>query len=305
MSAYSNTLILQIVTGVLIVIRIIDNRISQDGSIKYLIAGDMNSCFEAIIFPDSLYNKKSICISTQFGCKRQCVFCATGYSRYEGNLSCAEMKDTVLLIMKDCKVSHKDIALVALMGMGEPLDNYANTKEFLINGKSQLHIERYALSTIGIPDKIRLLADESVEVDLSISLHFADDEMRHQYMPGTLGYEIDDIHDACLYFYNKNKKNDEKVRINYMLMNGINDDLKFANMLQSKFSKDFFKIVILSYNVIKEYILNLKPSESTVQKWYKFFTKEGYEVVIRKSSGQDICGGCGQLKGQLNRHKLD
>lgn len=298
---------LSVAKGVgIIMIRIIDKIISHDGSVKYLIMGNLNSSYEAIIFPDSLYKKKSICISTQYGCKMGCVFCATGYSGYQGDLSCEEMIDTVLLILDDSQISREDIALVALMGMGEPLDNYDNTKEFLTRSKSQLRLERYALSTIGIPEKIRLLAQTGVEVDLSISIHFAYDELRHQYMPGTKPYKITDIRDACVDFYKHNAmRSDEKVRINYMIMKGINDDLKYADALKNQFSRDFFKIVILSYNEIEEYSQNLRPCESTVQEWQTYFLHNEYEVVIRKSSGRDICGGCGQLKGKLNRNNLN
>lgn len=281
-------------------VQIIDKKTSKDGSIKYLMIGNLASYYEAVVYLSPYSNKKAICISTQYGCKRQCVFCATGYTGFEGNISYKEMEDTVLLIMDDCKISHKEVELVNLMGMGEPLDNYDNVKEFLLNSRLQLCIERYALSTIGIPEKICMLADAGVNVDFTISLHFADDEIRHQYMPGTRGYKIDDIHDACIYFYNRSpQKADKNIRINYMLMKGINDDLKYADILQNRFSNKYFRINILSYNEIEEYASGLRPDDCTVQKWHDFFVNNGYEAVIRYSLGRDICGGCGQLRGKL------
>lgn len=204
-------------------ITIEEKRVSRDGSTKYLLqVDDSNDHFEAIAFQtdSASSNKYSICISTQVGCKMNCAFCATARIGYVRNLTAEHMLESVNKIVADMKISLNELYYIALMGMGEPLDNYLEIIKFL-DLAHQNGFHRISLSSVGIPSKILSLAKVENPPTLFISLHFTQDEVRQRYMPAVKNYPIRDLNAACEKYYDETfVKTKEKIRLSYLLLKG-------------------------------------------------------------------------------------
>ncbi len=284
-------------------ISIEDRQVAADGSIKYLLCADESSnLFEAVVFKLG-NNKFTVCISTQIGCKMHCSFCATAHIGYKRNLTAEEMMSGLDIILEDMKIAKSELRYVALMGMGEPLDNYSETVKFLDIAHSS-GIEHVSLSTVGVPAKIVALAQVAHPPTLFVSLHFTSDDVRQWYMPAAGRYSIREVLDACRAYYQIASLATGKVRVSYLLLKGINDGVEDAKRLCEMLSPQIFKINLLRYNV-NEFSNYLCSSEDTVNSFIDTVRERGFEISYRPSKGTEISGGCGQLVGkkQIERKK--
>ena len=280
-------------------IKIIQKRTSSDSSVKYLFQTQDNLFFESIIFIREKQNgcKYTMCVSSQVGCKMQCAFCATSYLGYKKNLTDQEMLECVKLVMKDTGLSASDFSYVALMGMGEPLDNYQNIICFIEN-VHKIGLQKVSLSTVGIPQKIVELSSIEYPPELFISLHFVTEDMRKKYMPAARKISISEIDEACKYYYSVTQnKNCGKVKLSYMLMSGINDSIEDAEILCRRFDSSIYKINLLSYNQ-HQYADFVSPSQEQINAFVQKIHSNGFDIEYRRSLGSDIAGGCGQMVGK-------
>lgn len=280
---------------------------SVDGSTKYLFndGENENQNFEALYFyPIDNVPKSSICISTQVGCAVGCAFCATGKLGLRRNLKSSEMIDVINKILEDEKKEGeniKNLDSIALMGMGEPLHNYNEIKEFYHKVVEELSVKHISLSTSGITDNIIKLADDDTNYNLLFSLHSPFNDERSKLMPINKRYPLKDVIKACEYYYHKKQKNalGLKIKASYLLLKDFNDSDKHIEELIKILDKDVFKVQILLYNE-NEKLPFKRPSLERAKEFERKLNEYGLETKISISKGQDIAGACGQMAGRKN-----
>ena len=278
------------VTGV----EIIKKLISRDGTVKYLFALGDGNVVEGVLMRYKYGN--TLCISTQVGCRMGCAFCASGIDGLIRNLTAGEILGEVLEVNRDegGTPEKRAVTNVVLMGSGESLDNYDNVTSFLrlLNDKEGLNISErnVSLSTCGITDNIKRLADDGFSVTLTISLHAADDETRKRIMPTANKYKIADIVSAAKYYFEKTGR---RYIFEYSLIKGVNDGKD--NMLAlAKLLKGLpCHVNLIRLNYVKE--KGLKGSDNA-EEMKKILENEGISATVRRTMGSDIDGACGQLR---------
>ena len=282
---------------------------SVDGSSKYLF-NDGNSekgNFEALYFyPVDNVEKSSICISTQIGCAVGCAFCATGRLGLTRNLKSAEMIEAINKILEDEKNDGEDIEKldsIALMGMGEPLHNYNEVREFYHQAMKLFNVRHISLSTSGVTDNIIKLADDDTNFNLLFSLHSPFNEERDKLIPINKKYPLADFIKACEYYYNKKQKDslNLKIKASYLLMKDFNDTDRHVKELIKILDKDIFKVQILLYNENEDLPFK-RPSIEKAREFERKLNESGLETKISISKGQDIAGACGQMAGKRNKN---
>jgi 23S rRNA (adenine2503-C2)-methyltransferase len=269
---------------------------SVDKTIKFLFRLHDGEQIEGVLIPSQ--ERVTACLSSQVGCALKCAFCATGQSGFTRNLLFWEIIDQHIL-MNQCAVETYGVPIsnIVLMGMGEPLLNYAHVLraiEILTSpsGK-ELSPSRITLSTVGITSGIRRLADDGFKANLAVSIHSADDEKRSQLIPVNQANSISELQGALRYYVEKRK---QRITIEYILLQNINDSLDDAEKL-CRFCKAFpVKINIIEYNSTEtEYKPSLPEKKSA---FIANLESKNLIVNVRRSRGKDIAAACGQLIGK-------
>ncbi|MGN1050798.1 MAG: 23S rRNA (adenine(2503)-C(2))-methyltransferase RlmN [Acutalibacteraceae bacterium] len=262
-----------------------------DKTVKYLFRFKDMECVESVVM--KYRYGYTICISTQVGCKMGCTFCATGRGGFKRNLLPGEMLSQIETAQKDLGIR---IGNVVLMGMGEPLDNYSNVLKFLkiVKDENSLNIgmRHITLSTCGIVPKIYLLADENLQITLSISLHAPNDKDRSKTMPVNDVYSIEELIKACKYYI---KKTGRRISFEYALIKDVNDSDQKAHELSLLLKDMLCHVNLIPVNEVKEtgYI---KSSIKRQQAFADILQKSGIPATIRRTLGSDINASCGQLR---------
>jgi len=242
----------------------------------------------------------SACISCQIGCQMGCRFCATGSAGFKRNLTIEEITDQVLFWIQQLKKKNKKLSTIVYMGMGEPFNNWKNVSESIRiitdNDLFGFGSRSISVSTSGITEGILKLADEFPQVNLAVSLHFADDKKRSHYMPVNKKNDLDKLREALQKYFQKTKR---KVFIEYILLENINDSKEDAKNL-SNYLKLIGNAQLLHVNLIRYNTTSagLKPSSKNRTHIFKEALKKNHiNATIRKSLGEEIKGACGQLAG--------
>ncbi len=265
---------------------------------KYLFESNDGKKIESVIIPDEKRN--TLCISTQVGCPLDCKFCATGLMGYKRNLTTAEIVDQYLLAAKD--YGKENITNIVYMGMGEPLLNFKNTlnslKIFTHELNKVLSKNRITLSTAGIPQKIKELADSGLKVKLALSLHSCFEEIRTRIMPINKKYSLQQNLDACRYYADKT---DTLITFEYTMFKDLNDRKEDINVLVKLTNKIPSKINVIPFNDIKHMDpegISAELSPTPMDRIYDFveeLRKRNVTVMLRDTQGDDIVAACGQL----------
>jgi len=271
---------------------------SKDGTIKYAFTLHDNEMVEGVIIPAE--DRSTACISTQVGCSLRCTFCATGTIRNKRDLTFGEIYDQVLFLNKESEKRFGfPLTNVVVMGMGEPLLNYDNVLkalDMLISPDGMaMSPRRITLSTAGIADKIKRLADDNVKFNLAISLHTANNAKRMSIMPVNKSNPLPDLAEALRYFH---KITGTRITYEYLLLGGFNDSVNDAKELAAFCRITPCKINLIEYNPV-ETLNYQKSSPEAVQNFADFLEGRNMVVNIRKSRGQDIDAACGQLANKL------
>ncbi|BCJ95283.1 putative dual-specificity RNA methyltransferase RlmN [Anaerocolumna cellulosilytica] len=239
------------------------------------------------------HHGNSVCISSQVGCKMGCKFCASTLNGFERNLTTGEMLDQIYKIQK---ISGERVSNVVVMGTGEPLDNLENLIKFIhiISDEKGLNISQrnITVSTCGLVDKIKELAEEELQITLALSLHAPNDTVRRELMPIALRYDLDTVLAACEYYY---KKTGRRLTFEYSLVEGVNDLSEYAKELAGRLKGMNCHVNLIPVNPIKE--RNYRQSQAkNIQNFKNILEKYRINVTIRREMGTDIDAACGQLR---------
>lgn len=279
--------------------KIIKKFLSKDGTQKFIV-----QFFDGKIVECVLMKYKygySLCLSTQVGCRMGCKFCASTLNGLERNLSAGELFGQVLLINKELGGSRKErkITNLVLMGSGEPLDNYENVLKFLhlVSSEKGLNISErnISLSTCGIVPKIYELADEKLNITLTISLHATTDEKRAEIMPIANKYKIAEILEACKVYFEKTNR---KIYFEYTLVKGVNDSDEDIKRLAHLLNGLMCHVNIIPLNEVKERSLK-GTGRAFAYDFCEKLNKAGVSATVRRTMGEDIEGACGQLRNKI------
>ncbi len=269
-----------------------------DGTQKYLLRLKDNNCVEAVLMKYKYGN--SVCISTQVGCRMGCKFCASTLAGLVRSLEPSEMLDEIYTVTRD---SGQRVSNVVLMGIGEPFDNYDNVMKFLHILSSpegyNLSLRHLSLSTCGLVDRIYQLAEEKVGLTLSISLHAPNDEIRSQTMPINKRYPIDELLEACRYYFNKTGR---RISFEYALIEGVNDEVRHANELADRLRGMSAHVNLIPVNPVKERGFK-RGSRQRIEAFQKALETRGVNATIRRELGADINAACGQLRREYDQQR--
>ena len=263
---------------------------------KYLFELYDGNLIEAVLMKHDYGN--SICVSSQVGCNMGCNFCESGRLKKRRNLQVSELVLQIFSVEEDIneRISH-----VVLMGIGEPFDNYDNIMNFIkiINDPKGINIgiRHITVSTCGIVPKIKEFAMEKAGVNLAISLHAPNNEIRDKLMPINKVYNIDDIMEAVKYYI---KQTNRRVTFEYILLDGINDDESCALQLV-KLLKGFNCYVnLIPYNETSN-LSYKKSNKMTINKFYDILKMNNINVTIRREFGSKVKAACGQLRSTIEK----
>lgn len=260
---------------------------------KYLFELKDGEHIEAVLMKHDYGN--SICVSSQVGCNMGCKFCESGRRKKVRNLETYEMVQQILLIEAELgiRISH-----VVVMGIGEPFDNYDNLIKFLkiINHPKGLAIgsRHITVSTCGIVPKIEEFSNLELQINLAISLHAPNNEIRNQIMPINKVYPLEILMEALKKYLQKTNR---RVTFEYILLNDINDSDECAKQLANLVKKMNCYINLIPYNETNN--LNFKRSKTIqIMRFYDILKKNNVNVTIRREFGSKISAACGQLRSK-------
>lgn len=267
-----------------------------DNTVKYLYRLKDGNCVEGVLM--SYKHGDSLCISTQVGCKMGCAFCASTIAGFARNLTPSEM---LLQLYEAEKASGRTVSSMVLMGIGEPLDNYENLLSFLdiLTHKDghNMSLRHVSVSTCGLVDKIRELAPKRYGLSLSISLHAVDNERRSELMPIAKRYNIDELMDACRYYFDQTGR---RIYFEYAAIAGVNDTQEDAMRLAQLLKGLICHVNIIPINEVTE--RSFKPSPHAYE-FAKKLRELGLTATVRRTLGADINAACGQLRRESIEQK--
>ncbi len=268
----------------------------KDGTIKYLWQLGDGNCVETVLM--RYHHGNSVCISSEVGCAMGCAFCASTKGGLVRRLAPSEMVDQVLFASLD---SGLEISNIVLMGIGEPLDNYDTVLRFLelINSPDGMNIgmRHISLSTCGLVDKIERLAEEKLQLTLSVSLHAPLDEIRTSIMPVNKKYNVDTLLAACQAYFQKTGR---RISFEYAMIRDVNDSVEIAEVLAKKLHGIAAHVNLIPLNNIEE--SPLKPStRKAVLEFQQTLERHGVPATVRRTLGSDIDASCGQLRRKYEK----
>ena len=270
---------------------------SSDGqTTKLLLQLEDGETIELVVMRYAKRN--TACISTQVGCAMGCQFCATGQSGFRRDLTTAEIVGQVLTAARLLQSESERLSNIVFMGMGEPLVNYAATLHSIrsLNDARGLSLgaRSFTISTVGIVPGIERLSREKLQINLAVSLHSVDDDLRNVLVPANRRYPVVDVIRACKSYVEKTHR---RVTFEIALIDGINDSDGQARQIADTLRGLLCHVNVISFNPIPDSTWHAS-SGNRVQSFAHVIESAGIPVTIRQSRGADIQAGCGQLKAQ-------
>ncbi len=267
-----------------------------DGTVKYLWRLWDGNCIETVLM--RYQHGNTVCISCEVGCAMGCAFCASTVGGLVRRLTPSEMLDQVLFTQLD---SGMPISNIVLMGIGEPLDNYNTVLRFLelVNSPQGLHIgmRHISLSTCGLVKGMEKLAEEDLQLTLSVSLHAPDDETRSKIMPVNRSVGVEALLTACRRYFEKTGR---RISFEYAMIDGVNDADWQADLLARQLKGMPSHVNLIPLNEVSD--SPLKPSPR-VRQFQNRLEAQGINVTVRRKLGGDIDASCGQLRRKTLTNK--
>lgn len=283
-------------------LELVQKQESKDGTIKFLfqLEDDEGHKVESVLipdfYPDGAANRLTVCVSSQVGCVFGCSFCATGNMGFFRSLTHGEIVDQVQYIDELAQEKFgKGVTNIVYMGMGEPLHNYkavVNSASIITDELGlDLSPRRITVSTVGLTKQIKQLADERQPFNLAISLHAANDEKRDEIMPINSSMNLEQLAEAVKYYYRKLHR---PITYEYLLFDDFNDSPEDARQLADIVQWVPSKVNIIMYNNVAGVTLK-RARENKLDKFMQELVKRDVTATVRRSRGDDIDAGCGQL----------
>ena len=270
---------------------IIKKQESSDGTKKYLFDVLDGNAIETVLM--QYHHGKTVCVSSQIGCKMGCKFCASTGIKFIRDLTPGEIVEQILAVEQDI---NDRISNIVFMGIGEPLDNYDNVIKAIkiLNNQKGLNIgtRHISLSTSGLVPRIYDLANENIQCTLSISLHATTDEKRSSMMPVNNRYNIEELMKACKDYI---KITNKRISFEYALAKDNNDNLEDAKRLVKLLKGMICHVNLIPINKIENGQYS-KSTNENILKFRDYLNENGIVATIRRELGSDIDAACGQLR---------
>ena len=275
---------------------------SSDGTIKFVMGLRGGQEVETVWIPEK--DRRTLCVSSQVGCALDCSFCSTAQQGFNRNLSVAEIIGQVWRVAQIIgsygDTGDKPVTNVVMMGMGEPLLNLNNVvpaMELMLEDFGfGLSKRRVTLSTSGVVPALDLLRDK-IDVALAISLHAPNNELRNELVPVNRKYPMEEFLAASRRYVANSKAND-KVTVEYVMLDGVNDSMEQAHELAQALKDTPSKINLIPFNPYPGSPYK-RSSNSRIDRFNKVLQEYGFTVIVRKTRGDDIDAACGQLVGDV------
>lgn len=258
---------------------------------KYLFKLSDDNKIEAVLMRHDYGN--SLCVSTEVGCNMGCAFCESGRLKKVRALTSAEMVEQILFIEENLNIR---ITHVVLMGIGEPFDNYDNVMDFIriINNPKgiELGARHITISTCGIVPKIKEFMNENLQVNLAISLHAPNNQLRNQLMPINKAYPLEVLIPTLKEYVNVTNR---RLTFEYIMLSGINDKVECAEELAELLKGINCYVNLIPYNETSHFEFK-RSSNEQVMRFYDILKKKGIGVTVRREFGSKVMAACGQLR---------
>ncbi len=267
--------------------------IASDETRKYLLQLRDGLIVETVGIPTA--KRLTVCVSSQVGCPMACDFCATGKGGFSRNLQAYEIIDQVLTVQEDFKrrVSH-----VVFMGMGEPILNLEEVVKAvkILNQDVEIGQRSLTISTVGLPGKIRQLAQQKLQITFAVSLHASNQKLREKLIPSARRYPLEKLLQECREYVQITKR---RVSFEYILLAEVNDLPENALELAKHLRGFQTHVNLIPYNPISE-VDYQRPSKFRIQRFMDLLKQENIQTSIRYSRGLEANAACGQLRAYYN-----
>lgn len=274
---------------------------SADGTVKYLFQLPDKHMIETVLMRQEY--GLSVCVTTQVGCNIGCTFCASGILKKQRDLTAGEIVAQIMMVQHYFDQRHQGerVSHIVVMGIGEPFDNYRNLMKFLtiVNDAKGLAIgaRHITVSTSGLVPQIKAFAKEPLQINLAISLHAPNNDVRSAIMKINNTFPLEKLMDAVdEYLATTNRR----ITFEYIMLSGVNDQVEHARELAAllKDKKKLTYVNLIPYNPVSEHDQYSRSSKQAVLAFYDTLKKSGVNCVIRKEHGTDIDAACGQLRSK-------
>ncbi|SFD66501.1 23S rRNA m(2)A-2503 methyltransferase [Lentibacillus persicus] len=274
---------------------------SEDGTIKYLFRLSDGNLVETVLMRFNY--GLSVCVTTQVGCNIGCSFCASGLLRKNRDLTSGEIVEQIMNVQKDMDIKDQDerVSHIVVMGIGEPFDNFNNLMGFInvVNHDAGLNIgaRHITVSTSGLAHKIYEWADTGTQVNLAISLHAPNNELRTSIMKINRAFPIEKLMKAVDYYLERVNR---RITYEYIMLKGVNDHKEDAEELIELLSdkRHLSYVNLIPYNTVSEHDQYQRSDSSTIQAFYETLKENGLNCGVRWENGADIDAACGQLRSK-------
>lgn len=262
---------------------------------KLLLRLSDGQMIETVIIPAPKRGTNTVCISSQVGCVFGCAFCASGQKGVIRNLSAGEIVGQVMAVARELGERPNN---VVYMGIGEPFDNYDEVMKSIriLNHPAGLNIgaRKITVSTCGVVPGIQRFSEEGLQVELSVSLHAPDSEVRSEIMPVNETWPMDELLDACRAY---TRKTNRIITFEYTLIKGINDSPEQARELVRRLRRFPCRVNLIPLSPVEEFD-GERPSSESMKQFFETLEKAGINTTLRDSKGKDLKAACGQLRAQ-------
>ncbi|AOZ93042.1 23S rRNA (adenine(2503)-C(2))-methyltransferase RlmN [Paenibacillus crassostreae] len=281
---------------------------SSDGTIKFLFKLQDGNLIETVLMRQKY--GLAVCVTTQVGCNIGCSFCASGLIKKSRDLTSGEIVEQIMKAQQhlDHALQDEKVTHVVVMGIGEPFDNFVHLVNFLQVIKDQkglaIGAKRITVSTSGLPDKIREFTDADLQVNLAISIHAPNNELRTQIMKINRAYPIEILMQAVEYYLSKTNR---RIMFEYILLKDVNDHkehaLELAELIHGK--KDLISVNLIPYNPVDEHSQYQRSDQEAILSFYDTLKKQGVNCTVRLEHGADIDAACGQLRSKQMKQSAE
>lgn len=274
---------------------------SIDGTVKFLFRLSDGNLIETVLMRHKF--GLSVCVTTQVGCNIGCSFCASGLLAKSRDLSAAEIVEQIVKaqLHLDVEGNGERVSHIVVMGIGEPFDNYENMSDFIRIVKDHkglaIGARHITVSTSGLAGKIKEFADSDLGVNLAVSLHAPNNELRTRIMKINKAIPIEKLMDAIDYYLEKTRR---RMTMEYILLKDVNDGteqaLELAELMQPR--RNLVNVNLIPYNPVDEHSQYQRSEQESIRAFYDVLKKQGISVSVRLEHGADIDAACGQLRSK-------